>query len=118
MGGFLTAAPRIEVRVVEDGYGKISIGGDVQLGKFWLLEDKTVTLALTKDRKTWVRSQFPVLTAAKGPGVLELTLESGDVVGIELRNCGCGMGLVASARVIDDRHKIVRVPRPDWLEDL
>lgn len=113
----LTAAPRVEVRVIESMFGKMKIGSGAEaFARVWLLEDQTLVAATTLDRKSVSRNTYKVVAARINSDLAAFDLEGGETATVQIRPCGCGMGAVASARVIDERHKIVRVVRPEWVE--
>lgn len=116
--GMLKAAPRVDVRVVMTGPVSAKIGnGPRRKSIMWLLESKQLVLATAGAAgKTVVQTTHEVDHVIEDRNQTTVVLASGEIVLLDKLDCRCGMGVVGSARIVPERHRLVRVPAPDWVQ--
>lgn len=116
--GMLKADSRVEVRVVMTGPVNAKVGnGPKQKAIVWILEDKRLVIATGgATGKTVIQTEYTIDHVAESKDQTIVYLDDGTLVYLDKLQCRCGMGVVGSARVMKERHRIVRVSPPDWVQ--
>lgn len=115
--GTLKAPPRKEVRVIAAMVGTGTMDKQSPFkARMWLLEDKELVVATATPTFQIQRVSFQVESATIGKSNATFNLENGSTISIRIKSCNCGMGILSSAKVINERHRITRVLPPEWVE--
>lgn len=114
--GIVDTPPRQDVHLVAMLTGSATMDGATYFkARAWLLEDRRLIIATATPDYQIKRNQYEVETASLSKKSASFTLTSGEEVKFKLKSCNCGMGIVGSARVMDERHQLVKVIPPEWV---
>lgn len=115
--GTLKAPPRKQIRVIAAMVGTATMDKQAPFkSRMWLLEDGELVVATVTPTHQIQRVSFPVESAQINKTNATFQLENGSTIGIKIKSCNCGMGILSSAKVTSERHQMQRVTPPEWVE--